>query len=137
MVDIKKYVYYNIENKCVLMYWKGGRASEGGINIDMENNPIIRQMADDIIKICSPFQIFLVSSKSDKMGDLTSFKLCIIVADSYTPSVLETDILVNTDCPVPCDILVYNITEWNDIVQDDCSFAYKVDNAGVLIYEQG
>lgn len=114
-----------------------GYASKRSIKTAMENNPIIRQMTDDIIKICSPFQIFLVSSKTDKKGELTSFKLCIIVADSYTPSVLETDILVNTDCPVPCDILVYNVTEWNDIVQDDCSFAYKVDNAGVLIYEQG
>lgn len=102
----------------------------------MQNNPIIEQMKNDVIKICSPLQIFLISQKNNSKGELTGFKLCVIVDDKYTPRLLETEILVNTDCPVPCDVLVYNVTEWNECVQDDCSFAYKVDNAGEVIYEQ-
>lgn len=102
----------------------------------MQINPIIEQMKNDIIGICSPLQIFLISQKNNQKGDLTGFKLCVIVSDKYTPRLLETEILVNTDCPVPCDVLVYNVTEWNECVQDDCSFAYKVDNAGEVIYEQ-
>ena len=102
----------------------------------MKDNPIIKAMTDEIIKICSPFQIFLVSHKANSKGELTAFKLCIVVEDKYTPSLLETQILVDTDCPVPCDVLVYNVSEWNECVEDDCSFAYKVDDAGVLLYEQ-
>ena len=102
----------------------------------MKNNPIIQAMSDDMVKICSPFQVFVVSYKSDSKGELTAFKLCIVVEDKYTPSTLETQILVETDCPVPCDIIVYNISEWNSCIEDDCSFAYRVDNAGVLLYGQ-
>ena len=110
--------------------------SDKGV-LAMEVNPIIMQMTEDIVKMCSPFRVFLISEKNNRKGELTSFKLCIIVADSYENRInLEAEILINTDCPVPCDIVVYTVTEWNDCVEDDCSFAYRVDNAGEVLYEQ-
>lgn len=100
-------------------------------------NAVIQQMTDDIVAMCSPFQVFLISKKEDNNGNLTSFKVCIVVADTYkNHRDLEADILINTDCPVPCDIIVYNITEWNECIDDDCTFAYRVDSEGEVLYEQ-
>lgn len=102
-----------------------------------EVDPIIRSMTDEIVKICSPFQVFLVSVKTNRSGELTSFKVCIVVDDSYeSHSELESKILLETDCPVPCDIIVYNISEWNECLDDDCTFASRVDNEGEILYEQ-
>lgn len=104
---------------------------------DALNNPIIREMTNEIVKICSPFQVFLVSSKTNRSGEITSFKVCIVVDDTYTNHTeLETEILLKTDCPVPCDIIVYNITDWNECLDDDCTFATRVDNEGEILYEQ-
>ena len=102
-----------------------------------KTDPIIMEMTNDIVKMCSPFQVLLISKKTDKNGALTAFKICIVVADSYQDHrELESEILINTDCPVPCDIIVYNITEWNECVDDDCTFAYRVDSEGEVLYEQ-
>lgn len=103
----------------------------------MINNPIIKEMTEEIVKLCDPLQIFLVSAKSSSKGELNSFKLCIVVEDKYNhPSELETEILLNTDCPVPCDIIVYQISEWNECLDDDCTFAYRIDCEGNVLYEQ-
>ena len=103
----------------------------------MKDNPIIKRMAEEIVEICSPFQIFLVSHKNNSKGELTSFKVCIIVDDSYISHTdLETEILLKTDCPVPCDVIVYTVTDWNECLDDDCTFAYRVENEGNLLYEQ-
>lgn len=103
----------------------------------MKNNPIIKKMAEDIVKICDPLQIFLVSAKKNSAGDVSRFKLCIVADDKYENHAdLETEILVNTDCPVPCDILVYTVSDWNECLDDDFSFAYRIENEGNLIYEQ-
>ena len=99
---------------------------------------VIIDMTDSIVKLCSPLQIFLVSKKNNSKGDVTSFKLCVIVSDSYqSHRKLESEILINTDCPVPCDIIVYNVSEWNECLEDDCSFAYRIDSQGEILYEQG
>ena len=103
----------------------------------MKDNPIIKKMAEEIVEICSPFQIFLVSYKTNSKGELTSFKVCIVVDDRYmNHTELETEILLKTDCPVPCDVIVYTVSDWNECLEDDCTFAYRVDNEGNLLYEQ-
>ncbi len=104
----------------------------------MNIDPIIKEMAEDIVKICTPLQIFLVSAKKNSKGGLTSFKLCIVVPDNYISHTdLETEILLKTDCPVPCDIIVYNISDWNECLEDDCTFAYRIDSERNIVYEQG
>ncbi len=104
----------------------------------MKDNVIINQIKDETVKICNPFKIYLVSNKTNSKGELTSFKICIIVDDMYDGyKQLESDILIKTDCPVPFDVIVYTISEWNSCVEDDCTFAYRVENSGELLYEQG
>ena len=58
----------------------------------------------------------------------------IIVEDSILPEQVETKLLLKTDCPVPCDFIVYNISDWDECAEDDCSFAYRVENGGDRLY---
>ena len=44
----------------------------------MKNIPVIKDMVEDIVKICDPLQIFLVSAKKNSKGEITRFKLCIV-----------------------------------------------------------
>ena len=60
-----------------------------------------------------------------------------MVDDSYgSHSDLESEILLKTDCPIPCDIIVYTVSNWNECLDDDFTFAYRIDNEGNLLYEQ-
>lgn len=103
----------------------------------MKNIPVIKDMIEDIVKICDPLQIFLVSAKENSKGEVIRFKLCIVVGDQYVSrSDLESEILLKTDCPVPCDIIVYTISDWNECLDDDFSFAYRIENEGNVLYEQ-
>ena len=103
----------------------------------MNNDPIIKKMTDEIVELCKPLQIFLVSAKTNSSKVLTSFKLCLVVEDKYeNVSDLETEILLKTDCPVPCDIIAYTIRDWNECLDDDFTFAYRIDSEGNLLYEQ-
>ena len=99
-----------------------------------QTDPIITETAEKVVNICHPFQIFLVSKKTDSSGSVTAFKLCIIVDSCYDVRKLESKLLVDIDCDVPCDFIVYTAEEWNEFAEDDCSFAYRIDNSGVLIY---
>lgn len=102
----------------------------------MTNNAdlLIERVAEEAARLCSPFQIFLVSRKDNSKGELVSFKLCAVVSDDTDTAAMETKLLMNIDCDVPCDFIVYNVTDWNDCIDDDCSFAYRIDNQGVLLY---
>ncbi|MCC8043448.1 MAG: hypothetical protein LIO69_08110 [Oscillospiraceae bacterium] len=103
----------------------------------MHIDSIISDMAQEVVDLCHPHSIYLVSYKNNSKGVLSGFKLCVVAADDILPQVLETKLLLSTDCEIPCDFIVYNLTDWNECAEDDCSFAYRVENGGVLLYEQG
>ncbi len=97
-------------------------------------DPVIARTAEEAAELCSPFLIFLVSEKKSTSGKLNSFKLCLVVEDGKNPAKTETQLLIGIDTPVPCDYIVYNLADWNDCVDDDASFAYRVENSGVRLY---
>ncbi len=98
------------------------------------DNAVISGMVERITELCDPCMIFLVSRKTSTKGELTSFKLCVVVSDGEAPEQVETKLLLHTDCPVPCDFIVYNISDWDDCAGDDCTFAYRVENGGERLY---
>ena len=79
-----------------------------------EGKKIITQMTKDITVLCDPSMIYLVSEKKNSKGELTGFKLCVVVPDEVSTGTLETRLLLKTDCPVPCYFIVYNLTDWNE-----------------------
>lgn len=102
----------------------------------MNTEPIIQNIADEIIKNFDPLEIFLVSAKHSTSGKLTSFKLCVVIPDYINVNEFEGDVYMKTDCEIPYDIIAYNVGEWNELLDDDCTFAYRIDSAGVILYEQ-
>ncbi len=96
----------------------------------------IKVIADEIVAICSPLKIFLISNKVSRTGEITSFKLCLIVADSV-PSVseLECSLYMGIDSDLPFDLVIYKKSEWNDLKDDIGTFAWKINNTGTLLYE--
>lgn len=107
-----------------------------GDNMTDTNDPIFKKITAEIIEICSPFQVFLVSCKRNSSGKLTTFKICAVVEDKYDEQKLESEILIKTDCPIPCDVIIYRVSEWNELLDDDCTFASRIDNEGAILYEQ-
>ena len=98
---------------------------------------IITDMVEQAVKLCSPDMIYLVSKKTNTQGEVTSFKLCVVVDDDMLPEQVETQLLLKTESTVPCDFIVYNLTDWDDCAGDDCSFAYRVENGGEQLYVKG
>lgn len=101
------------------------------------NEPMIMDMVNKVVVLCDPIYVYLVSCKRNSANNITSFKLCAVVQDDELPESVETKLLINTDCPVPCDFIVYNITDWDECADDDCSFAYRVENGGEKLYVKG
>lgn len=96
---------------------------------------IIAAAVSKAADICDPLQIFLVSEKRGSRGDLKGFKLCLVVSDERNVNKTESELLIGIDTPVPCDYIVYRISEWNQYVDDDSTFAYRIENSGYLLYE--
>ena len=102
----------------------------------MNVEPVIKNLTDEIAEKFMPLEIFLVSAKRNNLGELTSFKLCVIVTDNINVSEFEGEVYMNTECEIPFDIIAYNVGEWNELLDDDCTFASRIDNEGVILYEQ-
>lgn len=100
-------------------------------------SPVITDMVKEAVRLCDPCSVYLVSEKKDSRGETASFKLCVVVPDCGEPEAVETRLLLQTDCPVPCDFIVYSLEDWNEHAEDDCSFAYRVENGGDLLYVKG
>lgn len=96
---------------------------------------IVSTVTKHAVELCSPFRVYLVSEKRSSKGSLTGFKLCLIVSDDKDPDSVETELLINIDTPVPCDYIVYCLSDWNSCVDDDATFAYRIENSGELLYE--
>lgn len=103
--------------------------------MDLCTDKVISQTSEKAVSICNPLKIYLVSKKTNTKGDVTSFKLCIIVSDEVDEDECESKLLMEIDTPCPCDYIIYNVSDWNEYVDDDASFAYRIDNSGVLLYE--
>ena len=102
----------------------------------MINNHVL-ELIEQIKRECNPVQIILISNKINTKDELISFKLCIIVNDVPSVAELEGELYMKLDCEIPFDLLVYNLSEWEELTAVVDTFAFKVKNAGVVLYEQG
>lgn len=100
-------------------------------------NRIISDMVREVTELCDPLMIYLVSHKTNTSGELTSFKICVIVSDDSIPEQIEARLLLKTNCSIPCDFIVYTADDWIEHSEDDCSFAYRIENGGERLYVKG
>lgn len=101
----------------------------------MNENPIIINLSEQILDLCEPLKIILFSKKHNLSGELSSFKLCVVVSDEVDLSELESKLYLELDCENPFDVLLYKISEWENNIADDSSFAAKIAKTGAVLYE--
>ncbi len=101
----------------------------------MEQENIIADLTNNVLNLCEPLKIILVSKKFNPQGELTSFKICVIVKDDIDTEELECDLYLKLECENPFDIFLYNISEWEEIFNENGSFANKIHKSGVVLYE--
>jgi hypothetical protein len=101
----------------------------------MVENPIIMNVVDQILDLCNPYMIILFNTKYDLFDNLTSFKLCVIVPDNVDTTELEYTLYLELECENPFDVLLYKVSEWSNLCDDDASFAGKISKTGVVLYE--
>lgn len=95
----------------------------------------ITKLCEQIAELVHPVRIMIYNRKYSISGELSSFKLCVIIK-GIDCSKVEQQIYLALDCDVPFDVLVYNYDHWNSLLDDKYSFAYRgIMNGGVVLYE--
>ena len=90
-------------------------------------------LTQEIVRLCSPEEIWLYNRKLDLDGNITSFKLCIVTREPDRGA-LEERIYLSLDCPVPYDLTVYTLAEWEMACQSTHSFAQTIRMKGQKLY---
>jgi hypothetical protein len=95
----------------------------------------IQQVSNTIGERYSPRGIVLISKKVNNHGELTSFKVALLVDDDITSvSELECKIYIDVDSDIPYDIVIYRVSEWLYLKEDTSTFAYRIYSQGVWLY---
>lgn len=81
-----------------------------------------------------PQHIILFSEKKNLIGELSSFKICIVV-DINNKEEVEHLLYLNIESDTPFDILIYTTQEWSRLCIKKGSFAQKVLESGYCLYE--
>lgn len=93
----------------------------------------VSKVVRSIIRLLSPIQIYLYNQRINSKNDTSSFKLCVVanVPDRFAA---ERDVYMDVDCEVPFDLLIYTPAEWEETTAQPNSFARKILETGMVVY---
>ena len=100
----------------------------------MKLNEFLDGLCRDIICICVPQKILLFSYKQSPDGELHSVKLCVIIGDGDS-RMIERKLYVEVDSVLSFDILVYTEAEWSQLLENNMSFASRIQKTGRVLYK--
>lgn len=91
-----------------------------------------------ILAHCAPTMVILYGTKQTvATQQIKSIDLCIITPNGSEP---KDDILrrlyLNIDLAVPFQLMVYTADEWDELTQDESSYAAAILKKGTILYEQ-
>lgn len=96
----------------------------------------IEQAAADIVRACNPHQIILFAEKRTMAtGKLKAFSLCVIVPDGTDCRQLRTRLHLALSTDVPVSLSVYACGEWEELLENQTSYAAWIARKGQVIYE--
>lgn len=95
----------------------------------------VRVVLQHLVDVLAPEKVILFSQKTDLQGNVSSFKLCVVV-ETEDKEQIELDVYLAIDSPVSFDVLVYTPSEWQMLSQQPNSFAHRVLETGVILYER-
>lgn len=97
----------------------------------------IQQAEQDILRVCQPRRIILFAEKRTMAtGKLKAFSLCVIVPDGSDCRHLRTQLHLALSADVPVNLSVYTAEEWDDLLQEETSYAAWIARKGQVLYEQ-
>lgn len=96
----------------------------------------IRQAVQDILRICKPRKIILFAEKRTMAtGKLKAFSLCVVVPDGTGCRQLRTRLHLALSANLPVNLSLYTAEEWDDLLEDETSYAAWISRKGQVIYE--
>ena len=95
---------------------------------------MLQAIQEQIIKLCDPQKILLFGSQAKGTATAKSdIDLCVVASTSNKRALL-TDLYCDTVSDTPIDFLLYTPEEWERSVNDQQSFAHKLNREGVVLY---
>ena len=96
----------------------------------------IQKATQDILRVCHPQQIILFAdTRTMATGKHKAFSLCVIVPDDADCRQLRTQLHLALNVDVPVSLSVYTTEEWNDLSEDETSYAAWIARKGQVVYE--
>jgi len=89
---------------------------------------------NQIISSYTPSKIILFGSHAKGTAvPKSDIDLCII-KDTVDKRKLLMDMYLNIESSKPFDLILYTNAEWNECVKDVTSFAYLINQKGIVVY---
>ena len=89
---------------------------------------------EQIIKICSPYEIILFGSLAKKQIKSSSdIDICVVV-DTTDKKKLTEKIYSEVNSDIPFDIVLYTVEEWEKWKDEKTSFLHKICKEGEVVY---
>ncbi len=102
----------------------------------MKDNKHIQEMKTKLLEECPEIQkIYLISVKVNTAGELTGFKLGLVVNDSIeSSSELAARLYYKLDCDIPYDLIIYQESKFLKLSREVGTFANKINETGTVLY---
>lgn len=97
--------------------------------------------ADEIVQsirqLCVPLAIILYGEKRTLSTDkLKAASVCVIVPDGTDKHALQHALYLAIVADVPVNLTLYTVQEWDELTQDEDSYAAWIRRKGRVLYEQ-
>ena len=99
-----------------------------------KHSSAVEDVSEKILEMFAPNAIYLYNQRVGSRGHTSGFKLCVILS-TQEKDIVERDIYLNIDCEVPFDVLIYTPEEWDALQLNEGSFARKIKETGLILYE--
>ena len=103
-------------------------------NRQHEPSAAVERVVENIVEMFAPKNIYLYNQRVGACGHTSGFKLCVVLS-AQDKTKVEREIYLKIDCEVPFDVIVYTLEEWDALQSNPDSFARKVKQTGIVVYE--
>ena len=102
----------------------------------MEMCAAVSAIVEGIRSIADPEIILMYGRKRDvSSGQVNDVDLCVVAATDNKDT-LQNQIYLLIDSDISFDIIIYTPEEWDTLSVDTQSFAHRIEEKGIRIYER-
>jgi len=93
---------------------------------------IINEVLEQVVSVAKPEAVFLYNCKHRMDDSLLSFKLCVICEYENKRRLLSD--IIDVDCDIPFDILIYTKEQFRQLRDNADAFANRICQEGRMLY---